>query len=184
MSGDLLRGELVRLTAINPETDSHLFVRWALDTEYWRLLANDPARPWSVQATRKLFEEDLEKSENFFFLIRTLTDDRPIGMAELDGAQWTQGEAWLGIGLGERSFWGQGYGSDAARLIMRFGFEELNLHRISLTVFEYNPRAIRAYEKLGFVHEGRGRGLLLRDGRRWDILFMGLLRSEWQAKQP
>jgi len=57
---------------------------------------------------------------------------------------------------------------------------ELNLHRVSLDVFEYNPRAIRSYEKVGFKHEGRVRQALNRDGRRWDILYMGILREEWE----
>ena len=61
-------------------------------------------------------------------------------------------------------------------------FNELNLHRVSLDVFEYNPRAIRSYEKVGFVFEGRTRKFLNREGQRWDMIFMGILRSEWEAQ--
>ncbi len=64
-------------------------------------------------------------------------------------------------------------------LVLRFAFTEINLHRVTLTVFEYNPRAVRSYEKAGFRHEGRIRGALLRDGKRWDMFFMGILRDEW-----
>lgn len=65
------------------------------------------------------------------------------------------------------------------RLALRFAFMELNLHRVTLDVFEYNPRAIRSYEKAGFREEGRRRQLLLRNGRRWDEIEMGILREEW-----
>jgi RimJ/RimL family protein N-acetyltransferase len=64
-------------------------------------------------------------------------------------------------------------------VLLRFAFTEVNLKRVSLGVFEYNPRAIRSYEKAGFRLEGRLRSLLHREGRRWDNLFMGILREEW-----
>jgi RimJ/RimL family protein N-acetyltransferase len=67
------------------------------------------------------------------------------------------------------------------RVVLRYAFQELNLRRVSLTTYEYNPRAIRSYEKAGFIHEGRARKFLLREGRRWDLLFMGVLREEWLA---
>jgi RimJ/RimL family protein N-acetyltransferase len=85
----------------------------------------------------------------------------------------------LGIGILRREYWGRGYGSEAVSLMLRFGFTELNLRRISLSVFEYNTRAVRAYEKAGFQQEGRLRQALQRDGRRWDELFMGILREDW-----
>lgn len=85
----------------------------------------------------------------------------------------------MGLGIGERDFWGKGYGTDLMKLILRYAFLEVNLRRVTLTVFEYNPRAIRAYEKAGFRHEGRIRGGLYRDGKRYDELFMGVLREEW-----
>jgi RimJ/RimL family protein N-acetyltransferase len=69
------------------------------------------------------------------------------------------------------------------RLTTAYAFRELNLYRISLTVFSYNTRAIRLYEKLGFVHEGVSRSALYRDGQRHDMLLMGLLRPEWEHIQ-
>ena len=89
----------------------------------------------------------------------------------------------MGIGIGERDCWGKGYGTDAMRVVLRFAFVELNLHRVGLNVFEYNPRAIRSYEKAGFVEEGRLRGFLHRNNRRWDLIFMGILRDEWERTQ-
>ena len=92
-------------------------------------------------------------------------------------------DTYVAIGIGEPDFWSKGYGTDAMRVMLRYGFTELNLHRISLTVFEVNPRGIRSYEKCGFKHEGRIREFLLRDGKRSDMLLMGVLRSEWEQLQ-
>ena len=89
----------------------------------------------------------------------------------------------MAIALGERSYWGKGFGTDAMQIMLRYAFCELNLRSVGLIVFEYNPRAIRSYEKIGFVHEGRIRGAILREGKRWDFLYMGLLREEWSARQ-
>jgi RimJ/RimL family protein N-acetyltransferase len=97
--------------------------------------------------------------------------------------QWTHGDTFVGIGIGEPDYRGKGYGTDAMRVILRFAFMELNLHRVSLDVFEYNPRAIRSYEKAGFVIEGRKRRVVNRDGRRWDDIYMGILREEWERQR-
>ncbi len=67
-------------------------------------------------------------------------------------------------------------------IILRYAFTELNLWRVSLDVFEYNPRAVRSYEKVGFIHEGCVRQYLNRAGRRWDLIFMGITREEWLQK--
>jgi len=180
---NLLSGKKVRLVAPNPETDAKHLARWALDSEYLRLLDFDPARQWSIKKHKEWLEKDLvetEKSDNFFFMIRILAEDRLIGLVGLDGILWNQGTAWVGIGIGERDYWGKGYGTDAMCTILGYGFDELNLHRISLNVFEYNQRAIRSYEKAGFTVEGRMRQFLRRDGQRWDLIYMGILREDWE----
>jgi RimJ/RimL family protein N-acetyltransferase len=145
---------------------------------------SDPARLLSVDKYKEWFEKDMvdeQKNDELFFLIETLSEDYPIGLIGLDGIRWTHGDAWVGIGLGERDYWGKGYGSDAMRILLRYAFSELNLHRLSLCVFEYNQRAIRSYQKVGFVDEGRARQFLNRDGQRYDLLFMGILRAEWEG---
>lgn len=117
---------------------------------------------------------------NHFFSIRTLDDNRLLGDINLDVINnWGSRNSFVGIGINDREDWSKGYGTDAMKLILRFAFTELNLNRVTLTVFEYNPRAIRSYEKAGFRHEGRMRKALLRDGKRWDMLYMGILRTDW-----
>jgi RimJ/RimL family protein N-acetyltransferase len=89
----------------------------------------------------------------------------------------------MSIGLGDSANWGKGYGNEATRLALGFAFNELNLHRVQLTVFDYNSRAIHLYEKLGFQQEGIYREFLQRDGRRFDMYLYGLLRHEWEARE-
>ena len=85
------------------------------------------------------------------------------------------------MGIGNREQWGKGYGREAMDLVLKYGFDELNLHRIQLTVFEYNERAIALYEKLGFRREGVFREFMQREGQRYDMYLYGLLRREWAA---
>lgn len=178
----LLEGERVRLTAEKPETLAKYSLRWNLNSEFGRLLGSDALWPYTLKATQKWFEEQSDMMIHFG--IRLKEDDRLIGFLELDGIAWQHGDTFVGLGLGEPEFWGRGYGSEALNLGLAFAFLELGLQRVTLGVFEYNSRAIRAYEKLGFQHEGRLRGFLLREGRRWDMLMMAIFRDEWLASRP
>jgi RimJ/RimL family protein N-acetyltransferase len=184
MAKDLFRGELVRLTVEEPQTMAESFSRWVRDSEYWRLANANPVRAFSFKAVKEWQEKEQEnkQSDLFVFSIRTLEDNRLIGDVGLDGVLWNHGETFASIGIGDREYWGKGYGTDAMRLILRYAFFELNLQRVSLNVFDYNTRAIRSYEKLGFIHEGRLRGVVKRDGRWYDLVFMGILRDEWLAR--
>jgi RimJ/RimL family protein N-acetyltransferase len=182
MNKTSLAGKLVRLVADDPKTLAERYTRWSRDSEYWRLMDSGITRPVSQKAMEKFLEGMLEDNPlgNFSFSVYTLADQRLIGDVGMSGFAWAQGDCFVGISLGEREFWGRGYGTDAMRVLLGYAFQELNLHRVSLNVFDYNPRAIRSYEKVGFRHEGRVRQALKRDGRRWDMLFMGILREEWQ----
>ncbi len=182
MTQELLRGERVRLAAPDPDQGAEQVAGWHRDSEYSRLLDSDPARPVGVREVTDWLGGE-PKPTSFNFWIRTLADDRLIGFGGLWLHHWTHRDAWLGIGIGERADWGQGYGTDAVRVLVRFGFLELGLHRVSLSVFGYNPRAQRAYAKAGFVAEGRIRQLLARDGQRWDEVVMGILYADWLRTQ-
>lgn len=185
MNKNLFHGEMVHLTLEDADRVAEAFSRWGQDMEYARLLDSGPARLFSTKIMREWIEKMYLGQDptmiNFF--IRTLAGDHLIGFIGLDGIRWNHGDAFVGIGLGEREYWGKGYGTDAMRVLLRFAFEELNLHRVSLTVFEYNPRAIRSYEKAGFTVEGRVREFVHRGGQRWDMICMGILRREWEQMQ-
>ncbi len=144
---------------------------------------SDYARPLSAEeAALRLNPEEVDPNKVEFHF-RTLADDRLIGFVALHSIEWNNGAGLLAIGIGEPQYRGKGYGTDALHLILRYAFQELNLFRIGLDVIATNPRAIHTYEKLGFQHEGCMRGAVLRDGRRTDRIFMGILRDEWVEHQ-
>ena len=85
----------------------------------------------------------------------------------------------MGLFIGLPELWDQGLGRDVMRTLLRFGFEQMNLHRTYLRVFAENQRAIHLYETVGFQHEGRWRHAEFRNGRYHDLLWMSVLRDEW-----
>jgi RimJ/RimL family protein N-acetyltransferase len=174
----LWHGKLVRLAARNVETAA-LEARWERDSEFHRLSSAQPAYPVTVNQAKHWFD-DLGPNR-FRFAIHALSDDRFLGDVGLWIGSWASGEAWVGIGIGERSDWGKGYGTDAMRLILRYAFAELNLFRVSLDVLGSNARAIRSYEKCGFVREGEVRDAARYDGQYISEVHMGILRDEWEA---
>lgn len=176
----LFTGDLVRLCAPRPE-DKHDFAMWSQDDVYLRLQDDDPCRPASP-ASFSQFDE-ARKGENSYFHIRTLADDQLLGFVVLFNIQWSNQSATLAIGIGDAAFRGKGYGSDTLRLIIRYGFSELGLHRIGLTVIAYNKAAIKAYERAGFKHEGTLREAIYRQDQRYDMLYYGILRHEWRAQE-
>ena len=178
---DLFRGELVRFTLEEPETSAKHEGRWQRDTELHRLLDSNPARLDSEKKIKQWVEKQGDTGfppDRYFFSVRTLAEDQYIGGLGL-WMDLIHREAWVGLGIGERDFWGKGYGTDMMKLCQRYVFAELGMERLSLGLHEYNPRALRSYEKAGFRFEGRTRGELLREGKRYDALWMGILREEW-----
>lgn len=179
---DLFRGTLVRLAARRPE-DLEAFSRWSEDSVYRRLVDTEPARPLTPEEVAAGPDGGASTSHSTAFRLRTLDDDTLIGFVALFNIEWPHGSAMLAIGIGEAAYRGQGYGSDALRLILNYAFRELNLYRVGLDVIGSNARAIRAYERAGFRREGAWRGAVLRDGARQDRVLMGILRDEWAALQ-
>ncbi|HSB02115.1 MAG TPA: GNAT family protein [Anaerolineales bacterium] len=181
---DVLTGKFVRLSAFDPDEMSKAFIRWNLNSEYFRLL-NSSARPMqSAKSNSKWMAEEVSEMSlaSYSFSIRTLADDKLIGELDLDVVNWIGREAFVGLGIVETEYWSRGYGTDIMNVLLRYAFTEINLQRVTLTVFEYNPRALRSYEKVGFRHEGQLRNFLNREGRRWNEVYMGILREEWMEQ--
>ena len=182
---DLFRGELVRLTSEEPEMQAKYQALWNRDTEFHRLADSDPAELPSEKKVKGWIEKNIEdgfKPERYPFSIRELAGDKLIGFLGL----WLNpihAEVWVGIGIGERDYWGKGYGTDAMRLALQYAFLELSAQRVSLGLFAYNVRALKSYEKAGFRLEGRTRQDVLHEGKRTDTLWMGVLRDEWLQMQ-
>lgn len=179
LGNELLRGELVYLTAITPDNATKL-TAWNNDfdtaylSSYHARLANEE------QFRDRLLKAKERKSINF--AIYAIEGNHFIGICTLEPPDWRNRKSMMGITIGEKDYWSHGYGSDATRVLLRYAFLELNLNRVYLGVFSYNTRAIRAYEKIGFVHEGTRRQVVFRDGEYHDMLEMSILRHEWEAR--
>lgn len=180
MSPNLLYGTTVRLTALTPG-DLPTLARWYQNADFLRLLDAVPAYPKTEAALAQWLEERHKVTDAFLFAVRLLDSDELVGYIELDGILWTHQVSGVAIAIGDAANWGKGYGYEAMQLALRFAFDELNLHRVQLTVFSYNARAIALYEKLGFQREGVHREFIQRDGKRYDMYIYGLLRHEWKA---
>jgi len=137
-----------------------------------------------------LHQQDLTTARRFLIAAKVWPDGRPadephgryIGGIRLHGISPADRHARLALGIFDRRFWSHGYGTEAIRLILRYGFEEMRLHRIDLFVLEYNFRAIHAYEKCGFTCEGRLRDNAFVDGVWYDDLIMAILEPEYRAQ--
>ena len=176
---NLLIGKEIKLTSINEE-DVSAIQDWHNDVSFMRNYD-------TVSATPKNFEEVLETisdvrkcNTDYIFAVRKIGQQEIIGVTGFENISWNNGTSLIYIGIGEEKHRGCGYGKEALKLTMEFGFEELNLHRIYLTVLEYNEPAIKLYEKLGFKREGAYREFIHRDGKRYDMYLYGILRLEWE----
>lgn len=176
----MFRGQLVELKAVDPNNVA-TYTRWWQDPDFLRLLSPAAIKPINSDNERRMLER-LAKGgpESVTFGVHVLTDGALIGNISLQEIEPKNRSASLGVAIGDRGYWGKGFGSEAIRLLLRYGFYELNLHRIWLKVIAYNERAIRAYRKVGFVEEGRFREAVYRDGRYWDELYMAMLRTEYE----
>jgi len=179
----ILAGERVRLRGVR-EDDMPVLATWEMDPGRMATLADWVAPPSQAGARERIANWTANQQDDLGFAIETLAD-RPVlvGSLGLWGARPKDRCATLGIALG-REHIGQGYGTDAVRVIVGYGFREMGLHRIQLSVAPFNPAGIRAYQKAGFTEEGRRRQAVLHDGRWYDEVLMSILDHEWTARQP
>jgi RimJ/RimL family protein N-acetyltransferase len=157
------------------------FTRWYSDPEIARLTRYQQS-PLSNEEVQRFFYSRILGSDFLAMAIHVRENDRLIGTCAFSQLDGDNGSTLFHITIGERDAWGMGYGTEAAELMLAHAFSRLALHRVALSVFEYNARAIRSYEKCGFVVEGRAREAIFRDGRFWDEIHMSILAEEWEAR--
>ncbi len=180
-TNNLLYGERVYLTGIRKDDIDH-YQKWHTNTEFMRLKSGGIAMPRTQEQIEKWVESIAKDEDTFRFGIRLREDDRLLGNGDIEIESQFSHHGWLGIFIGDPDDWGKGYGTEAMNVLVRFGFMELNLHRMTLNVFAYNERGIKSYENVGFVHEGTNREALYRDGTYHDVHIMGILRRDWLNK--
>ena len=175
---ELLTGDLVVLRRHTPENVT-AFRRWYADPEIARLARyqQTPMRPEEID---RFFEARVVGAGTLAMAVHDRAANRLVGTCAFSQLDGENGSALYHITIGESDVWGRGYGTEATRLMLDHAFRTLGLHRIALFVFEFNERAIRAYQRCGFVVEGRSRESIWRDGRWWDELAMSVLESDWR----
>ena len=178
----MITGKRIRLRAVERE-DLPFFVTWLNDPEVIKGLFI--YLPLSSTEEERWFEQlaDLPPGE------------KPLAIEILDGENWrlvgnssfhnismNNRSAEVGIFIGDKKEWNKGYGTETMQMLLEHGFETLNLHRIFLRVYSNNLQAIKAYEKAGFIQEGRMREDHYRQGKYYDTLIMSVLRDDWHSK--
>jgi len=171
----MLKGTSVLLRPFK-RSDITYFLNWFNDPEVTKHLLL--YLPMSQAQEERWFERYLQDEQRHIFGIETV-DGTLIGNIGLENVNWKDRNAELGIVIGEKDYWDEGYGTDAITTLLDFAFRQMNLHRVYLRVFEDNPRAKRSYEKCGFQLEGRLRESSFSDGRYRDEWIMGILRDEF-----
>jgi len=177
ISESILEGQRVRLRPVQPG-DLPKFAEWLADPEVRRWLAAIPETP-TLQDEVEWYEDSRANPDNVLWAIETL-EGQLIGTTELRLAPHAQ-RAELGIAIQDKSQWNKGYGTETIRLLLEYGFEDLELNRIELTVDEANARGRRCYEKCGFREEGLLRQHRLVEGQFGNTVMMAILRGEWDG---
>jgi RimJ/RimL family protein N-acetyltransferase len=175
---EVLTGSRVVLRRHAPE-NLEAFRRWYSDPEIARLARYQEA-PMRAEEIERFFTARVVGPDALAMAIHERGSDRLVGTCAFSQLDGDNGSALYHITIGEKDAWGRGFGTEATRLMLEHAFGPLGLHRIALFVFEFNERAIRTYQRCGFVIEGRARESIFRDGRWWDELAMSVLVSDWR----
>lgn len=167
--------------------DAKFFVVWFNDPEVIKwLMWRDEKEPLTLEYEEKWIEE-MQTSETWkTFTIEALIGCMkimvPIGNCSIHNIDQKNQRAGLGVNIGEKEFWRQGYGTEATKLLLGYAFQDLKLHRIESITLEDNESAIGALKKSGYKQEGCRRGYILKGERFRDILIFSILNHEWKSE--
>lgn len=180
MSSLFLDGDKIALTPLEKESFCRNMMAWVHDDEATRYMLTG-VFPMTHEALQREYDSIGENDADIVLGVVRKEDGAMVGTAGLYGIAWQARYAEFRIFLGDKSAWNGGLGSEAAALMVQYAFDRLNLNKVWLGVNEENKGAIKSYEKAGFVHEGKLRQEVYRNGRYYDALRMSLLRGEWAA---
>ncbi len=174
-----LVGKKCYLSSCTPE-DAEKWTEWNNDLEVAIPLGDEAYTPFSLDKTKEMIDEIIKKQEHVFNII-DLETDTLIGRCVLFNIDKVDRRAMFGILIGEKAYWDKGYGQDATRLMLDYGFNLLNLNNIMLGVFSYNERAVNCYRKVGFKEIGRRRQARIIGGKKFDVILMDILAEEFKS---
>ncbi|MBM7561342.1 GNAT family N-acetyltransferase [Fusibacter tunisiensis] len=174
----MLDGKKVRLRAYHKE-DLETVVTLINDPDVKKLLTPGIPFPYTLEDENKWYESISGNSTGLYnFAIETLEDSVYLGGCGINSIDWKNSVAVIGIFIGRKDYWGKGFGTDAMEVLIDFIFDQMNIRKIRLNVFEFNVRAYKSYLKCGFKVEGTLKAEIFRDGRYYDEYIMGLFRDD------
>jgi len=178
----MLKGKKVILRSIRKNDINH-FLKWCNDPEIIQNMYL--CLPVSEIAEKKWIEEITCSKNDAIFVIEINVKGRPIaiGNCVIKEINWKDRNAEIGIIIGEKKYRGKGYGPEALMLLISYGFNQLNLHRVWAAIFEFNNKKIPIFQKLGFRKEGCARSVIFKNGKYWDITTLSILEDEWLHKK-
>jgi len=173
--GGYMNGNKVRLRPIRIE-DSPLLFDWINSRDV--VILNSGFKPTSEFEHNEWMESILTQCDDLvIFAIEELSAGETIGTCKLININWKHKSAELQIRIGDKKYWGKGYGTESIELLCDFGYKDFNLNRIFLHVWEGNKRAIAAYKKVGFEVEGKMREAAFIEGKYENVVLMSILRG-------
>lgn len=172
-----LVGDRIYLSPMNSK-DAESYTKWLNDFDITDYLGRS-AFSITLDDEKAYLENKRSSQDAVQFSIVTLNEDKLLGTVSLERIDNINRCATLGIFIGEKDCFSNGYGTEAIKLILDYGFNYLNLNNIGLTVMDFNPRAIRCYEKCGFKEYGRRRKCKFINGKYYDSVCMDILAEEF-----
>lgn len=175
----MLTGKNVRLRAVK-KSDLENFVRWFNDPEVTQYLVLH--RPVTELEEERWIERLATDQSKVDFVIEVLDGEQwiSIGTCAFNHINHKDRNGDMGMAIGEKEYHGKGYGTEALRLLIEYGFNTLNLHRVAAGAHAFNERSLKMQRRAGLVEEGRKRQAVFVNGQYHDSVINGLLRSEWE----
>ncbi|GAP03026.1 acetyltransferase [Fructobacillus pseudoficulneus] len=175
-------GKNVKLSHYH-EGDGKDFADWQWDDAFINLLSDDVIHPFSAENWEKIFRNSANDNENVEFTVRKVVDDSLIGFVSLTNISVRNHSCELGIGFPKEEDRSKGYGQETLSLILDYGFNNLNMHKIKLSVFPFNTAAVKAYTKVGFIKEGTSKNEVFYDGKWVDSDHYAIFQEDWFASR-
>jgi RimJ/RimL family protein N-acetyltransferase len=161
--------------------DAEQWAEWFNDLEVTLPLGDEAYTPFSLERSQEMVQNMIKQQQHVFSIVDNATDDL-IGRCLLFGLDWVNRHAMLGIVIGEKEYWGKGYGQDAIVLLLEYAFHLLNLNSVMLGVMAFNERAIQCYCKVGFKEIGRRRQGRIIGEHKHDVILMDVLAEEFPSR--
>ena len=168
-------GKRVNLRLIH-EDDVQVITGWMNDEEVTRHVSH--YLPASVKSETEWIQKLEDRTKEIIFGIET-SDGQLIGLMGVHNINWRDRTASTGALIGEKEYWGKGYGSEAKMLKLKYAFDVLNLRKICSTCIAFNERALRYQQKCGYQVEGRRKNQHFADGKYWDEILLAVYREGW-----